>query len=262
MPLQSGLRNLTNSFFYSKSQCVLYWLIFKNIIYKTFKLLTNELFLRMKFFNLHTHKFTNNTTVLELVNQYPWEFNDEIPYYSIGIHPWHINENRLQLDLKIIEEKLQLKECLALGECGLDKRIEIPLETQIAVFEKQIVLAEKYQKPLVLHLVSAYQEVIEIKNRLKISVPIVVHGFSKNEQVANDLIKNGFYISFGKYLILNQEMEQVFKSIPNDRFFLETDTINESLEEVYQVAAKYKNIKIEDVIEIVNSNFNIVFKLD
>lgn len=213
----------------------------------------------MKFFNLHTHKFTNNSDVLELVNQYPWEFDTTIPNYSIGIHPWYIDENRLQSDLKIIGEKLQLKECLALGECGLDKRIEVPMQLQTEVFEKQIALAEKHQKPLVLHLVAAFQELIEIKNRLQISVPIIIHGFSKNEQVANELIKNGFYLSFGKYLLRNPDLESVFKSIPNDKFFLETDTIEESLEEVYQLAAKYKNIKIEDVIEIVNSNFNTVF---
>lgn len=214
----------------------------------------------MKFFNLHTHKFTNNSDVLELVNQYPWEFDAAIPNYSIGIHPWYIDENRLESDLKTIDEKLQLKECLALGECGLDKRIEVPMQLQIEVFEKQIALAEKHQKPLVLHLVAAFQELIEIKNRLKISVPIIIHGFSKNEQVANELIKNGFYLSFGKYLLRNPELESVFKSVPNDKFFLETDTIDESLEEVYQLAAKYKSIKIEDVVEIVNSNFNTVFK--
>ena len=96
-------------------------------------------------------------------------------------HPWYIDENRLENDMKTIEEKLQLSECLALGECGLDKRIEIPLNIQIEVFEKQIALAEKYQKPLVLHLVAAFDELIEIKKRLKINVPIIIHGFSKNE---------------------------------------------------------------------------------
>jgi TatD DNase family protein len=142
----------------------------------------------------------------------------------------------------------------------LDKRIEVPMQLQVEVFEKQIALAEKHQKPLVLHLVAAFQELIEIKNRLKISVPIIIHGFSKNEQVANELTKNGFYLSFGKYLLRNPELESVFKSVPNDKFFLETDTIDESLEEVYQLAAKYKSIKIEDVIEIVNSNFKTAFK--
>ena len=214
----------------------------------------------MQFFNLHTHKFSNNPTTLELVNQYPWEFDSAIPNYSIGIHPWYINESRLESDLKSIEEKLQLKQCLALGECGLDKRIEIPMATQIAVFEKQIALAEKHQKPLVLHLVAAFDELIAIKNRLQISVPIIIHGFSKNQQVAKQLIDNGLYLSFGKYLLRNPELESVFQSIPNDRFFLETDTIEETLEEVYILAAKYKKIPIEDLKEIVNSNFNSVFK--
>jgi TatD DNase family protein len=153
-----------------------------------------------------------------------------------------------------------MSECFALGECGLDKRIEIPLALQIEVFEKQIALAEKYQKPLVLHLVAAFDELIEIKKRLKITVPIIIHGFSKNEQVAKQLIYNGFYLSFGKYLLRNPDLETVFKSVPNDRFFLETDTIEETLEEVYILAAKYKNIKIEDLIEILNVNFNTVFK--
>lgn len=214
----------------------------------------------MKYFNLHTHKFTDNPEIVELVNQYPWDFDATIPTYSIGIHPWYIDENRLENDLKVIEEKLQLKQCIALGECGLDKRIEVPVDLQIQVFEKQIALAEKYQKPLVLHLVAAFDELIEIKKRLKISVPIIIHGFSKNQLVAKQLIDNGFYLSFGKYLLRNPELELVFKSVPNDRFFLETDTIEESLEDVYKLASKYKSIPTEDVIEIVNSNFKTVFK--
>ena len=214
----------------------------------------------MQFFNLHTHKFSDNPNILELVNQYPWEFDTAIPNYSIGIHPWYIQEESLINDLDIIEAKLQLKECLAVGECGLDKRIEIPMDLQIEVFEKQIQLAEKYQKPLVLHLVAAFDELIAIKKRLNISVPIVIHGFSKNQQVAKQLIDNGFYISFGKYLLRNPELELVFQSIPNDKFFLETDTMEETLEEVYTLAAKYKYITIEELTEIINSNFNTVFK--
>ena len=88
-----------------------------------------------KFINLHTHKFSNDSEVIEIVNQYPWEFNASIPNYSIGIHPWYIDVNRLEIDLEIIDEKLQLSECLALGECGLDKRIDIPLSVQITVFK-------------------------------------------------------------------------------------------------------------------------------
>lgn len=214
----------------------------------------------MQFINLHTHQFTNDSTIIEVVNQYPWEFDEAIPTYSIGIHPWYIDENRLESDLKLIDVKLKLNECLALGECGIDKRIEIPLEIQKEVFIKQILIAEKYQKPLILHCVAAFQEVIEIKKQLKVKVPMIIHGFSKNEQVAKQLIDNGFYISFGKYLMQKPELKNVFQSIPNDRFFLETDTITEPLTKVYQLAADYKNIKLTEIIETVKTNFTTVFK--
>jgi TatD DNase family protein len=212
----------------------------------------------MRFYNLHTHKFTNDPNIIELVNQYPWEFDDSIPHYSVGIHPWYIDEKRLESDLKIIDEKLALPECLALGECGLDKRIEIPMALQIIVFEKQIALAEKHQKPLVLHLVAAYQEFIEIKNRLQITVPIIIHGFSKNEQTAKHLLDNGCYLSFGKYLLRIPELKQVFLSVPDNRFFLETDTVEEKLEEVYTLAADYKGISMLDLCEIIKSNWNAI----
>lgn len=215
----------------------------------------------MEFFNLHTHKFTNQPNLLELVNQYPWEFDEKIPFYSIGIHPWFIVEERLETDFVIIESKLQKANCLAVGECGLDKRIEVPMELQQMVFEKQLLLAQKYQKPVVIHCVAAFQELIEIIKKLNITVPILIHGFSKSEQLAKQLLDNGFYISFGKYLLLNPELELVFKSMPNDRFFLETDTVEKGIEAVYELAAKYKGISVKEVQNLVNDNFANVFKI-
>lgn len=213
----------------------------------------------MEFFNFHTHQFTNQSNVLELVNQYPNEFDDSIPFYSVGIHPWYIVEDRIDADLKIIEEKLQTENCLALGECGLDKRIKIPLEQQIIVFEKQLALAEKYKKPVVIHCVAAFQEVIEIRKKMKISVPMIIHGFSKNSQLAKQLIAAEFYISFGKYLLRNPELKAVFQQIPNDRFLLETDTIEENIQEVYNLAAEYKNMTIKELQGIISSNFEGIF---
>jgi TatD DNase family protein len=214
----------------------------------------------MEFFNFHTHQFTNQSDILELVNQYPNEFDASIPFYSIGIHPWYIADDRIDADLKIIEEKLQTENCLALGECGLDKRIEIPLEQQTIVFEKQLALAQKYKKPVVIHCVAAFQEVIEIKKKLKISVPMVIHGFSKNSQLANQLIAAGFYISFGKYLLRNPELKTVFQHIPNDRFLLETDTIEENIQQVYDLAATYKEMTVKELQAVISSNFKQVFE--
>ena len=216
----------------------------------------------MEFFNLHTHKSTIQPNVLEIVNQYPQEFDATIPYYSIGIHPWFIVEEQIDADLAIIESKLQETNCLAVGECGLDKRTDIPMELQQMVFEKQLLLAQKYQKPVVIHCVAALQEVIALKKKLNISAPMLIHGFSKNSQVAKQLLDAGFYISFGKYLLLNTELEVVFKSVPNNRFFLETDTVEEGIEAVYNLAAKYKGISVKEIQKLVSSNFLEVFKIE
>ena len=213
----------------------------------------------MKYFNLHTHEFTGQKNVLELINQYPLDFDSTIPYYSIGIHPWRINEANIENELAIIESKLNSEKCLAVGECGLDKKIEIDFDLQMKVFEMQLQLAEKYKKPVVIHCVGAFQELIAIKKRFNISVPLIIHGFSKKAQTAQQLIENGFYLSFGKSLLRNPKLEAVFQSIPNDRFFLETDAIKEGIEQVYILAAKYKKLNIEDLQLLVNNTITTVF---
>jgi TatD DNase family protein len=212
-----------------------------------------------KFINLHTHKFSNLSDVIEVVNQYPWEFNSILSNYSIGIHPWYIDEERLNNDLIIIEQKLQLKECFALGECGLDKRIEIPLDIQISVFKKQLEIVKQTNKPIVLHCVAAYDEVVAVKKEMKIDNPMIIHGFSKNEQVAQSLLKNGFYLSFGKYLLRNPELENVFKFAPENKILLETDTIEESIYQVYEKAALIKGISLDELKTIVFTNFSRIF---
>ncbi len=212
-----------------------------------------------KFINLHTHKFSNDSEVIEIVNQYPWEFDAEIPNYSIGIHPWYIDENRLENDLEKIKEKLQLSECLALGECGLDKRIEIPMELQIAIFKKQLELVQQTNKPIILHCVAAFEEVIAIKKEMKIDNPMIIHGFSKNVLVAQSLLNNGFYLSFGKYLLRNPDLEKVVNFAPENQILLETDTIEETIYEVYEKAASIKGISVQEMKTMVFTNFSRIF---
>ena len=88
---------------------------------------------------------------------------------------------------------------------------------------------------------------------------MIVHGFSKSEQLAKQLVSNGFYISFGKYLLLNPELESVFKSIPDDKIFLETDTVSENIAVVYELAATYKGISMLEMQELIKHNFQKVF---
>ena len=208
------------------------------------------------YYNIHTHHFSNNNEILELVNQYPNEINTELPNFTVGIHPWYLNENTFSNDLTVIENATQLPNFKAVGECGLDKRIETSIEIQKKILIPQLLLAEKYKKPVILHCVAAYQEIIEIKKELKLTIPMVIHGFSKNSQVAESLIKNGFYLSFGKYLLQNPELENVLKIIPLNQLFLETDMIDQTIFEVYSKAERVLNINLEPIIE---ENYKRVF---
>jgi TatD DNase family protein len=210
-------------------------------------------------YNLHTHSASGSPDVFEIVNSYPDEAID-VPYFSTGIHPWYIDEDKVEEHLAIIEQRLQLDNCLAVGECGLDKRIEIPFNVQVKVFERQLLLAKQYQKPVILHLVAAFQELIQIKNMLQPGVPMIVHGYSKNAQQANQLLDNGFYLSFGKYLLRNPELSEVFAGVPKDRFFLETDTIEEGIADVYAKAALARNVDMEELKNNVAENFKNIFK--
>lgn len=208
------------------------------------------------YYNIHTHSFSNNQQVIEIVNQYPKEINSNLPIYSVGIHPWYLNEIDFQKELLLIEKHIQLPGFNAVGECGLDKRIDTPLELQKKLCIPQLLLAEKYKKPIILHCVAAYQEIIQLKKQLKLTVPMIIHGFSKNAQVAESLIKNGFYLSFGKYLLLNADLASVLKTIPPNQLFLETDTIEQSIFEVYAKAEEILGASIKQQIE---DNYHRVF---
>lgn len=88
---------------------------------------------------------------------------------------------------------------------------------------------------------------------------MIIHGFSKNAQVAKNLIDHGFYLSFGKYLLRNPELAAVLKEIPLDRLFLETDTMEETIQDVYNKATLILEKDVELAIE---NNFNRVFNPD
>jgi TatD DNase family protein len=94
---------------------------------------------------------------------------------------------------------------------------------------------------------------------MKLENPMIIHGFSKNEQVAQLLLNNGFYLSFGKYLLRNPEMEKVFKFASENQILLETDTIEESIYEVYEKAAAVKGISLAEMKAIVFDNFSRIF---
>lgn len=211
------------------------------------------------YINLHTHESFSDPEVSGIVNRYPYEMPCTDAAYSIGIHPWKASPEDIERELSVVKAYISEPACLAVGECGLDKRIDLPLHVQQQVFCRQLELAEKYQKPVIIHCVAAFGELISIKKDMKITVPMVIHGYSKGSQLAAQLIAQGFYLSFGKSLINNPEMKEVIGTVPSDRFFLETDNAGIDIRTVYERAGEYRNISLSELKTNIAGNFNFVF---
>jgi len=210
------------------------------------------------YIDIHTHSLKKSDAI-QLFNQ-PIEEKFQSNLCSIGIHPWHIDIANDTMQLMQLETHLKNKDVIALGECGLDKLIDLPIATQEAVFKAQIVLAENYNKPLIIHCVKAFDDLLRIRKEMKISVPMIIHGYNNNKEIALQLLKSGCYFSFGKALFdTNSNASQVISQIPSDKLFLETDAADTTIENIYAAASSILNLEMDALKKIISINFKNVF---
>jgi TatD DNase family protein len=211
------------------------------------------------YIDIHTHREEKDPEVFSVRNIYPFSVDREIQdmnnYFSSGIHPWHINENTSH-DLRLLEQIASEKQIIAIGETGLDKLAETDFSLQENIFIRHIQIAEKVNKPLVVHCVKAWNETIHILNKMKVKVPVIFHGFRSKPQLACELIESGYFLSFGNFF--NRNSLQV---VPDERLFLETDDKNYSIQDIYRNIAEEKNISIEDLQKMIKDNFEKCFRL-
>jgi len=206
------------------------------------------------FVNIHTHHKTTDETIISVINQYPKELQDDILYYSIGIHPWFIKKESLDDEYRILKTALVNKNCIAIGECGLDKLTATAFELQKEVFVKQLVLAKKYKKPLIIHCVKAFDELILIRKKYP-EVKMIIHGFTKNNKLSKQLQNQGFYLSFGKQLLKNK---MLLTGIDISKLFFETDDALVDIKTIYKAAAKQLNVSLPKLKKQVYKNFKAV----
>ncbi len=200
----------------------------------------------MTFINIHTHKKTFPPSEKGISNLFPEENTPPANnYFSCGIHPWYIKNTQAQLSE--LETKLQEPNCLAIGECGIDKNVTTPISLQTSIFEKHIELSEKHKKPLIIHCVKAHQELIQLKKQYRPTQIWLIHGMNKRYEVVNQLLQNQFFVSFGKALLTNPTTQESFIKTPLEALFLETDDSSVSIQEIYQKAVELKQISIEEL---------------
>ena len=213
----------------------------------------------MMFLNTHTHHLSHQSDVLELYNQFPNELNLNAKIYSIGIHPAYINSTTIDEEIDLINHHILDKNCLAIGEIGLDKLCETDFNLQIEVFEKQIKIAEENKLPIIIHSVRAYQEILHIRKKMNIIVPFIFHGFNKNEQLLQQIIAQNCFASFGKNLLYNKNLQIIFANLSAKYFFLENDSSEIPIQEIYAFAAELRKISIEELQQQMAENWKNVF---
>ena len=142
---------------------------------------------------------------------------------TIGYHPDQV-EIVSDEDLLFLEEKCSNKKVVGIGEIGLDYHYTVEnKEEQIALFKKQLKLAEKLNMPVVIHSRDATKDTIDTLK--KYNVTGVIHAFSGSIETANIYISMGFLIGIGGVVTFkNSKLFEVVKSIGLDHIVLETDS--------------------------------------
>lgn len=213
------------------------------------------------FVDIHTHfpKTDENVISIQNFSQNEWKnlfYTEGGHFASVGLHPWFLTKENNEKDFEKLTQLIENQNIIAIGECGLDKLRGESLDFQINIFTKQIQLAESIQKPVIIHCVRAFNEVIALKKKLKPTIPMIIHGFNKNETVLKELIKNGFYVSIGAVLLRGSEnFKKTVLQMPTERLFFETDDQNIDVQQIYEAYCKAADMKLNNLKSIIYENY-------
>ncbi|MDO4743484.1 MAG: TatD family hydrolase [bacterium] len=143
-------------------------------------------------------------------------------YMAIGIHPENADHN--VFDAEIIKKFCAEEKVVAIGEIGLDYYwTKDNRETQLSLFENQLILANEIDMPVVVHDRDAHSDTIQL---LKKHTPRgVVHCFSGSREMANQILQLGMFIGIGGVVTFKnaRKLCEIAQIIPLDRLLLETD---------------------------------------
>jgi len=196
--------------------------------------------------NIHTHRSSIGTKewVIRSIRaqDYPPD-PDPDGVYSVGVHPWDIGKLNLEDALKKVQLATENCQVLAIGEAGLDGTTGIDMDLQSKVFEAQVEIAEFAGLPVIIHAVKANERLVSFAKSRKSGVPLIIHGFIGGEQIAKDLVKFGYYLSFGSSLLNSEKTAKAFASLPVDKIFLETDESELPVNDIYVRASELKSMQ-------------------
>ena len=180
--------------------------------------------------------------------------------YTYGIHPWFLNEENHKQLLLSVEKTVCHPEVIAVGEAGFDRLKGPSAELQRKVFEEQVIISEEIKKPVIIHCVRSWDELLAAKKKLKPRMPWLIHGFRGNQELAGQLLSKGMYLSFWFEFVLRPESGNLLRNMPNDRFFLETDGADVDIRSIYQKVATDRSQNVDDLKSDILNNYKAFFE--
>ncbi len=196
-------------------------------------------------------------------------------YLSTGFSPAHVLNPKWKMDLNIIKDCVKEDKIVAIGEIGLDWYWNYGTkQEQIELFENQLVFADKFDLPVIIHNRNADKEILETLKRTMPKKGGLIHCFSSDYDFAKKILDMGFYISFAGNLTYKKALniQDTARKIPLDRILLETDSpyltplpfkgkINspEYIPHIYSFFSDLRGIKVEKASDCIVENFKILF---
>ena len=200
-------------------------------------------------------------------------------YAAVGVHPEDLLSDGMnyieQIEkIRALAKNREENKIVAIGEIGLDYywRQDNKAE-QKDCFERQLALAEELSLPVIIHDREAHGDCFETILRYP-NVKGVFHSYSGSAEMAMELIKRGWYISFSGVVSFKNavKIKEVAACVPSDRIFIETDApylaphpyrgkINHSGRLFYTASAlaEARGIDVKTVSELTYNNAKVLF---
>ena len=202
----------------------------------------------MKSYNAHTHKIPENQ-----VGIFQSDGNYTESLFSVGVHPW-------DSDVKSADELISAMShpnCRAIGEIGLDRLQGPSIEIQRAMLLDQLRLAKEHKKPVLFHIVKAWDEFYSLVKSQQ-QTPWIIHGFNTPKQFPR-LVQTKVIFSLGPSSIQNPHMQPLLHQIPLNRLLFETDDSTIDINQVYLDFSLATSTPLEAIYAQIEQNFLAIF---
>jgi len=181
---------------------------------------------------------------------------------TYGIHPWHLDRESINTLISNVQSVSCADNLIAIGEAGFDKLRGAVMDIQSRAFEAQVTISEETGKPLFIHCVRAWDELLPVHKRIRPKMPWMIHGFRGNTELAAQLVSKGMYLSFWFDFVLRPESSKLLKSLPVERIFLETDGATVGINTIYDKVAADLNMEVKDLKSVILGNYYNLFSVN